>query len=347
MITFCEHLLLENRVDVLKQKYKKQITDAYFEDTHDIDDDGASFNFEEDAWVPLLTCDPTHNKSYLDWVIRMYLKHDFHLHEDEMAINDLLAEYEHVKRHMPVEQRDINRFPSTGSLYLAIEEHNNERNNRAVASNKGLDHSQVASFGEQIYTVYRGPLGSIYQPRSQAAAVFLGRATRWCTSALQSNQFANYNRRGPLYIFITPKGDKYQAHAPKVESAKTAPTMEMYLNNWNAFMEALTYSYHFEFRDSADRTVETKHAFRKDPLWLWFVDNKMKPTNSIDMSIHKALRNHDVEQLKLAIKNPAYKKILQRMYKDWEDLENLPLPTSKSSGMVSMFKFVHKFGHLL
>jgi hypothetical protein len=50
-------------------------------------------------------------------------------------------------------------------------------------------------------------------PRTETAAQYFGRNTRWCTSAKTSNQFASYNRQGPLYIILFKKNNvRWQWH---------------------------------------------------------------------------------------------------------------------------------------
>lgn len=51
-------------------------------------------------------------------------------------------------------------------------------------------------------------------PKTEEAAKFWGRGTRWCTAATNDNMFAHYTKDGPLVVFLLPGGEKFQFHGP-------------------------------------------------------------------------------------------------------------------------------------
>ena len=51
-------------------------------------------------------------------------------------------------------------------------------------------------------------------PRTERAACWWGRGTRWCTAATDShNMFERYNQNGALVVIVRPDGEKFQFHA--------------------------------------------------------------------------------------------------------------------------------------
>ena len=53
--------------------------------------------------------DPTNHKQYVEWLCRQYIAGTFRL-EDANRVNTTLARFEQVKRRLPQQQRDINKF---------------------------------------------------------------------------------------------------------------------------------------------------------------------------------------------------------------------------------------------
>ena len=61
----------------------------------------------------------------------------------------------------------------------------------------------------QAEIVQRNPL--VIVPKTEAAAKWFGKGTKWCTAADKDNMFDYYNKRGLLYIVFW-NGKKYQLH---------------------------------------------------------------------------------------------------------------------------------------
>src|ERR1051325_9617912 len=124
-------VLRENRVEFLRQKYVPLIDATYnnpedrtnqraFELSQAIDgevSDTMDANFVFD-WAA--THDPSQTKKYLQWILNGLLKR-WWPPEDAYKLTEYLDQFEKVQRHMPVEQRDINRYRTLGSLYAAME----------------------------------------------------------------------------------------------------------------------------------------------------------------------------------------------------------------------------------
>lgn len=63
---------------------------------------------------------------------------------------------------------------------------------------------------------FEGKELTIYRPKTEEAACYVGQGTKWCTAAKKGNRFAHYNSQGPLYV-IQPRvpshdREKYQLH---------------------------------------------------------------------------------------------------------------------------------------
>lgn len=150
--------------------------------------------------------DPTPNKIYLDWMMRQSVE-DPRFLEDLHRTTEDLRTYNRVKGRLPVEQRDINRIKDKDTLYAAVAPF------AEVKSGKEEKKEFSDKMKAQMREVYRGHEGTVLVPLTKEAAIFLGRGTRWCTAATNSNQFKHYNDQGPLYVLIHADGVKWQAHA--------------------------------------------------------------------------------------------------------------------------------------
>ena len=95
-----------------------------------------------------------------------------------------------------------------------------------AAHKEGQNHPHVV--------IYDGLEGTVVIPQTMEAAQFWGRQTRWCVSAKQKedNAFETYNKKGPLFIFITkPTAEEKAALAQQYSSYKFA------LHNGDVFDE--------------------------------------------------------------------------------------------------------------
>ena len=70
-------------------------------------------------------------------------------------------------------------------------------------------------------------------PKTEEAAKYYGKNTRWCTAAENNNYFDQYNKDGPLYILINKKvpDEKYQFHFQT----------EQYMDSRDSAINALMY----------------------------------------------------------------------------------------------------------
>lgn len=209
MKSFSDFFLVEDRRQALKDKYLMQ---AHKILTRGALDMPAPDGIADRALTNIIDeADPTPNKMYADWAIRQWITSQTvadanRFWEDIPAVRQDLELYHRVKQRMPAELRDINKFKSYHDLRLALVPY------AEVVSNKEIKRSEIAAFKTQIKIVYDGPEGKIYIPTTKEASKYLGRGTKWCTAAEVNNYFQMYNKDGPLYVFISPDGQKRQLH---------------------------------------------------------------------------------------------------------------------------------------
>ena len=155
--------------------------------------------------------DPTRRASYLQWVLRLAI--DGKLPgEDIPKARETLEAFERFKRRLASDQRDIGVYDTLGAVWTAVEPFVLAD---APASNAEADRREreAARAESDILLEENGLIVAI--PRTERAACWWGRGTRWCTAATDSaNMFDHYSKDGPLVVFVLPDGTKYQGHAP-------------------------------------------------------------------------------------------------------------------------------------
>jgi len=147
------------------------------------------------------------HKKYVQWIANRYMNREFQL-EDWKTIKDNLKDFDRIKNKLSV--KDINQYDSMVALDNAID----SLKDKDVRSNKQKDKEERAQLfkDKEAILFYKDSDIKIEIPKTEEAACVLGKGTRWCTSARNHNQFANYNREGDLYIITTKDGKKFQFH---------------------------------------------------------------------------------------------------------------------------------------
>ena len=162
--------------------------------------------------------DPTRSKQYVMWLVREYGKQRFKL-EDKPRLNTLLKNFEQVKSR--IQQKDINRY-TLPELENAIA----STMNPTLGKSQGNKPFEIpAHIKNQTVEISNTEWGLLTQPKTKKASCELGRGTKWCTSATHNNEFDDYNREGPLYIWRDKNGEKYLFHFTSTQyvNAKNKP----------------------------------------------------------------------------------------------------------------------------
>lgn len=201
-----QQYLTENRVDVLEKKYHDAIqnwiaTHPYWRLYRN-----SSVQY---AFSRLVGTDPTPNKIYLDWIIRVVINSERGF-QDLNAIHSDLVDFDRVKRFMPTAERDINKHKKYHDLRIALIPY------FKIESKRSIEKNEIAKWKKQIETVYDGPEGKVLIPWSYEASKFLGRGTKWCTAMESTREYYDhYTNHGghPLWVFVDPDGTKWQYHA--------------------------------------------------------------------------------------------------------------------------------------
>jgi hypothetical protein len=150
--------------------------------------------------------DPTPSRRYVMWLSRWRRRQ-----WDEMGLSGVpgasalarlaegLANFDEIRRYLPSDRRDINRYLTADELLDACSsipaagtrELRRQRRRQAIADSDIL-------FEQTGWKLVR--------LRSREAACWWGMGTRWCTAARSDNRFEMYALRGDLLVLCTPAG---------------------------------------------------------------------------------------------------------------------------------------------
>lgn len=156
----------------------------------------------------LESADPTKNKQYVQWLVRTYSKGDVKLEDVISNGADFLEVYHKAKNKklLPADLRDINRlnFKQLGDLAT-----DKDILSKIKPKDKAIERGK--------YKVsFENNEARVIIPEDQAAAMYYGRGTRWCTAATTNNQYHSHADDGDLLIVLPKKaeydGEKYQLH---------------------------------------------------------------------------------------------------------------------------------------
>ena len=118
----------------------------------------------------------------------------------------MILTYFHVNKRA-FEQKDINQY-TVDELYAAKKQIEDQEN--SALTNRQIK-AKVKQGAEKILDTEECISDST--PHTMEAAQYYGKGTRWCTSAINDNQFDYYNEKGPLHIIIDKStNEKFQIH---------------------------------------------------------------------------------------------------------------------------------------
>jgi uncharacterized Ntn-hydrolase superfamily protein len=247
-------MLLEDRMDFLRKTYSAKLSSPAIEAEvqtapQDVQAAIKAFDAKDkalgDKIIDFIAAgDPDPSKRNAQWLISVLLKGGMKL-EDIDGAKGVLVRFAQLKPRLPVKQRDINRFKTVGDLYQALLPYENQPE---VVSNKQLARTEDAEMAAQSKIVLNNSEYKILIPLTQAAAIYFGKNTRWCTSATGStNYFDSYNKKGPLYIILDKKNN----------------------NRWQFQFESNS------FMDEMDRSISLPEFIAAHPGVADFFENQM------------------------------------------------------------------------
>jgi hypothetical protein len=161
----------------------------------------------------LVSLDPTPRSEYLDWICRTYVGQSF-LIEDADRVSNTLTIFHRFKRRLPVAQRDIGRIKNEQDLWEIVERFIPHNGEEEPVEGKELKRQEKATAISESDILESTDLEGwiVASPVTHFAARWWSRGTRWCTGMKNPAHFNRYAINGPLRVFISPSGDKFQAH---------------------------------------------------------------------------------------------------------------------------------------
>jgi hypothetical protein len=230
-------VLLESRVDFLKQKYTPLILKALEagkmdlrgisggmvvippapgEEMEDFHHDVMDDLMRKKKWNELAVhifdvivhSDPNPQKKNTQWLLNMCLLPMLPLKlEDLDKAKHYLTLFEKNKPSLPVEYRNIMAFKTVNDLWEVVKD-------LKPMTKREMDRDYEKNMLGQTRLVMNTPEYRILIPLTKEASCHFGTNTQWCTAATSShNYFDSYNSEGPLYNILEKKTNtRWQYH---------------------------------------------------------------------------------------------------------------------------------------
>ena len=198
-----QQFLTESKIDYILQNKKiiDLIAEKYRKDNNISSDKNISN--EELAKKALSYCDKfTYTNKYMIWLIKQYVQNKFKIPEDLSKLNSELKRFNQISHKL--EKSDISKYSWEEFLDIVPELDNIHTSN---------EEERIAKSG--AVKVFEDDYWYIINPKTQEAACYYGKGTRWCTASTESeNYFDYYNDDGNIYIIINKQNPniKYQFH---------------------------------------------------------------------------------------------------------------------------------------
>src|SRR3972149_11572692 len=194
--------------------------------------------FEKDDSAPkhasslpqeFIEADPTIEKTYLNWIILSYLRGGIKKFEDIASTGPALKKYKFLKgKHLKL--TSIDKFCGIVECTTVIEKINihgdtviNKQQIPGLEDYLGRFKDELKDFEieykeetKEYEKLVENDEVLIVHPLTERASRRYGKNTKWCVSADNDNMFEEYNKDGPLYMFIPKKeqhtSEKYAIH---------------------------------------------------------------------------------------------------------------------------------------
>lgn len=154
----------------------------------------------DELTLELESMDPTNGKM-LQWLVNQYAAGIFKL-EDAPRVSTALTDFNSKKRSL--KKKDINQYKHLADLEDALED-------TGEVKSKKQQKQSIKTSGAKV--VFKSKEYSIIELRTEAAACYYGKGTKWCTAADNNNMFKEYDEDGPLFVIIDHVNNrKYQFH---------------------------------------------------------------------------------------------------------------------------------------
>ena len=183
--------LFEGKIEFLTTKFGTQLQSR-------LDGDHTADLSVDEFMDKISKLDPS--KKYLEWILKSYIKNDIKF-EDLYKLEADLELFTKSKKDKSLEKTDINQY-TPRSLVKAI---------TTITTQRADTEHHMRTEGADV--VIDGPDATILELKTEEAACYYGKDTRWCTAWLgDNNQFDKYNDEAPIYVALCKDGRKFQFH---------------------------------------------------------------------------------------------------------------------------------------
>ena len=197
---------IHNDNDLINESYliEAELKDIYPKYYNDI---------PQDIFWNIIKTDPTYDEQrsqkmgkYGKWLLNQYRQG--HLDMNNLSkVRNTIDFFNRYNRQLEV--KDINQYKNIDQVYDNVK---NFMEDPSQATSKSDEVRKIKEMGAE--KVYEDNDWLIIVPKTQEAAIYYGKGTKWCTASTSGyNYFERYNNEGRLYININKNtGDKYQFH---------------------------------------------------------------------------------------------------------------------------------------
>ena len=180
------------------------------------------FELEEPVLLEIVKSDPTQNKKYTEWLVRLYSK-DLIKTEDLYKATQYLKVFNRCveKRLIAEDKRDINKCKSLQDVFNIVEKY--------IESEEILQNGE----SEAQTLVFESENWKVHIPKTFKESQVLGSGTQWCTSSSNGEEtFNTYNKSGFLIIFLDKNSGgvegKFQLHLETDQFADYKDSMKSF-----------------------------------------------------------------------------------------------------------------------
>lgn len=187
------------------------------------------------------SADPTPNNKYVLWIVRQFVKNGLKFEDINEFLKTDIATFHELpkkrKQQLGIET-DLNKYTWRDLREIAT------KLKKATDLEEPVDAELDYEHIDDMKVLYVGDMGQLIIPQTEAASCEIGRGTRWCTAATQSdNMFSEYAGDGPLYVWIPSRkmpekkiSNKFQFHFPSIQfmdenDKKIKPDLGSYFRN--------------------------------------------------------------------------------------------------------------------
>lgn len=207
---------------------------------------------ENESFDKIIDADPTTEKKYSDWLLKLFSKSTLQLNELSI-LTEAIKTYSELKESLPIELRDINKFNSAILFIFSL--------NKWLVSRFQENEKFTTFLKKGAELLLDNENVQIVKILSHEGSINFGSNTSWCT--LQADTYHQYSSKGFLHIVI-PKNKNYSNFFGTKTQLHLA-TSE-YRNNKNEEVDLITCICKFPelydpFKEMFKNSESNKHDF--------------------------------------------------------------------------------------